>query len=68
MTRLFRQSPVPVLSKEVQKRIGEQFRKTVEQARRAEKEKQEASSDLSSLLNLDNEWAVNRLKAAKPPK
>jgi type I restriction enzyme M protein len=60
--------PVPVLDKNTQRRFGEQLRKTIERAREAEKERESAIDEVSTLLNLDNEWAVNRLKAAKPPK
>lgn len=65
---LLKTIPVPVVPKDVQKRIGERLRKTVEAARKAEKEKLEATQELTNLLDLENEWAVSRLKAAKPPR
>lgn len=60
--------PVPVVPKDVQKKIGEQLRKTVEMARKAERDKVQATQELTDLLDLENEWAVSRLKAAKPPR
>jgi type I restriction enzyme M protein len=65
---LLRNLPVPLVDKATQRRIGEQLRKTIERAREAEQERESAIQEVSALLNLDNEWAVNRLKAAKPPK
>jgi type I restriction enzyme M protein len=65
---LLKTIPVPVVPKDVQKKIGEQLRKTVEMARKAERDKQKATQELTDLLDLENEWAVSRLKAAKPPR
>jgi len=60
--------PVPRVDSTIQKRIGKRFKDSVETVRSAEKTRIAASNELSALLDLDNEWAVHRLRAAKPPK
>lgn len=65
---LLRSLPIPVVPKEVQKKIGENLRKNVEMERQAERNREKATLELTNLLDLENEWAVSRLKAAKPPK
>lgn len=60
--------PVPLVDPETQQRLGKRFRESVEAARLAEKTRVATSKEMSGLLDLDNEWAVHRLRAAKPPK
>lgn len=60
--------PVPLVDEGVQKRLGQKFRDSVESVRLAEKSRTAATKEMSGLLDLDNEWAVHRLRAAKPPK
>jgi type I restriction enzyme M protein len=60
--------PVPLVAKDAQEEIGEQYRQSVTAVAEAERSRVEASRRLNSMLNLENPWAVQRLKAAKPPK
>ena len=60
--------PVPLVDSDVQKRLGKRLKDSVESVRLAEKTRTATVKEMSSLLDLDNEWAVRRLKAAKPPK
>lgn len=60
--------PIPLVDSIVQEALAEQFRESMEAVRRAEKSRAQAAERLNSLLDLDNEWAEQRLKAAKPPK
>lgn len=60
--------PVPLVDSHVQKRLGKQFRESVESVRLADKTRSSTAQEMSALLDLDNEWAVRRLRAAKPPK
>jgi hypothetical protein len=65
---VLRDIPVAVIDAETQKRLGELFKESVEAVRVAEKKRVATIKELSGLLDLDNEWAVHRLRAAKPPK
>lgn len=65
---VLRDIPVPVVDADTQKRLGEMFKESVVVVRTAEKTRAATTRELSGLLNLDNEWAVHRLRAAKPPK
>jgi hypothetical protein len=60
--------PVPLVDSEIQKRLGNRLKDSVETVRLAEKTRKATVNEMSGLLDLDNEWAVRRLKAAKPPK
>ncbi|MFA5867816.1 MAG: N-6 DNA methylase [Actinomycetota bacterium] len=60
--------PVPVIPIEKQRLIGKQFYDSVKEVRNAEKKRADTSFELNQSLDLSNEWAVQRLKAAKPPK
>jgi type I restriction enzyme M protein len=60
--------PVPFVAEETQRRLGRRFRESVETVRLADKTRQATVKEMSGLLDLDNEWAVHRLRAAKPPK
>ncbi len=60
--------PVPVLDAETQMKIGQRFMDSVDSLRQAEKDRKAVAEELNGMLNLDNEWAVQRLKTAKPPK
>lgn len=60
--------PVPILPREQQDKIGEQFRASVESVRAAEKARASEAQKLNALLSLDNPWALQRMRAAKPPK
>lgn len=65
---VLRDIPVPIVDEETHKRISARLKDSVEGARAAEKARIATTKELSGLLDLDNEWAVNRLRAAKPPK
>lgn len=60
--------PVPLVNPAFQKRVSKQYKEAVISLREAERERREADRSLSDLLDLENEWAVERLRAAKPPK
>jgi type I restriction enzyme M protein len=60
--------PVPFVDEETQKRLGKRLKESVESVRLAEKTRVATVNEMSGLLDLDNEWAVHRLRAAKPPK
>ena len=60
--------PVPLVENEVQKRLGKRLKDSVESVRLSEKTRKATVNEMSGLLDLDNEWAVRRLRAAKPPK
>ncbi len=65
---MLKEIPVPLVDEGIQQQIGEQFKESVEYLRRAHTVRNEAADNLNNLLDLENEWAVQRLKAAKPPK
>lgn len=60
--------PVPFVDTDTQKRLGKRFKESVETVRLADKTRLATANEMSGLLDLDNEWAVRRLRAAKPPK
>lgn len=60
--------PVPYISDDSQKGIAEHYKTAIENIRKASLEREGGDSSLNSILDLNNEWAVNRLRAAKPPK
>jgi type I restriction enzyme M protein len=60
--------PVPYISDDLQKEIAEHYKTAIENIRVARLERNDGDSSLNSILDLNNEWAVNRLRAAKPPK
>lgn len=63
-----RSLPVPVVDSAVQAEIGKRLRESVEAIATAESVRRAASAQITEMLDLENEWAVHRLKAAKPPK
>lgn len=65
---VLRNIPVPVVDAKTQEHLGMLFKESVEAVRVAEKKRIATTRELSGLLNLDNKWAVHRLRAAKPPK
>jgi type I restriction enzyme M protein len=60
--------PVPLVNEGLQKKIGEKYQQAVQVMRDAEVNRRKIDTMLSDKLDLSNEWAVNRLRAAKPPK
>lgn len=60
--------PVPLIDEGLQKTVGEKYRQTVQSVRDAEISRRDTDMILNDKLDLSNEWAVKRLKAAKPPK
>lgn len=65
---ILEQIPVPDVPKKDQDAIGKCLREAVETARQAEQTRAEALQRVNTMLGLDNEWALQRLKTAKPPK
>lgn len=60
--------PVPLVDAAFQKKVSEQYEGAAFSLREAERGKMAADKSLSDLLDLQNQWAVERLRAAKPPK
>lgn len=60
--------PVPLVSDELQEDTGYKYSHAVLAVREAEKLRYDADSALNQQLDLNNNWALKRLKAAKPPK
>lgn len=60
--------PVPVVDSAFQHKIAGQYRKAVADRRAAERSRRAAETALNGALDLENEWAVQRLRSAKPPK
>lgn len=60
--------PVPVPPRKIQEQIGDRLRRSIEHTTEAGALREHASRSLDSLLNLDNQWAIQRVNAAKPPK
>lgn len=60
--------PVPLLSPEKQARISELSKDMIESLRRITRNKKDVESILNENLDLENEWAIKRLRAAKPPR
>ena len=60
--------PLPILDPVRQKELGERYSNSVVAAREAERVRTDTDTVLHEQLDLNNEWAVKRLKAAKPPK
>lgn len=60
--------PVPLVDSALQKKVSEHYRVAVAKHREAEQGKQLANAALNDRLGLENEWALQRLRAAKPPK
>jgi len=60
--------PIPLLRTESQNEIVQNYRKSFEYLNSYEQLKNEATEKLNEKLDLDNEWAKQRLIRAKPPK
>ncbi len=65
---VLRTLPVPLLNRKKQADIAQHYEEYLSSLWRAAEEEHVATSDLNSALDLDNEWAVKRLRAAKPPR
>ena len=63
-----KQLPVPLVDRALQSKVSTQYQKALLSLREAEHIRQIADASLSEHLDLDNEWALQRLRAAKPPK
>ena len=63
-----RSLPVPYLSEEKQERITQLSLGLINGLKQVAEGRWETENILNEALNLENEWAVNRLKAAKPPR
>jgi type I restriction enzyme M protein len=63
-----RSIPVPVLDEDIQKKIGEELQQSIEAVKVAERNRADTSAWLNSYLDLENPWAIQRLKSAKPPR
>jgi type I restriction enzyme M protein len=60
--------PVPLVDSTEQKRLSDLYKEAISSQKNAVEKEHEATETLNTKLKLDNEWAVQRLKAAKPPK
>lgn len=60
--------PVPLVDSNLQKMVSEHYKAAVAGVREAERARQIADASLNKRLDLDNDWALRRLRAAKPPK
>jgi len=60
--------PIPLLPSEIQEDVALTYQKSVESLNAYDTLKKKASDELNNKLNLDNEWATQRLIRAKPPK
>lgn len=60
--------PVPLVDRSLQETVSKNYRAHVAGLRQAERARRIADESLNTRLNLDNEWAIQRLRAAKPPK
>lgn len=60
--------PIPLLSPEMQNLITTRYSAAESAVREAERLRSAADAELYGNLNLENEWALRRLRAAKPPK
>lgn len=60
--------PIPLLLPDIQADVAETYLKSVESLKAYEKLKKRASEVLNEKLDLENEWAKQRLIRAKPPK
>ncbi|MGI4792473.1 MAG: N-6 DNA methylase [Janthinobacterium lividum] len=60
--------PVPLVDENTQKEFGEKFKTSVSAILQAERTRYEATAQMNQMLDLDNTWAVQRLKSAKPPR
>ncbi|MGB9372058.1 MAG: hypothetical protein WCB79_09045, partial [Halobacteriota archaeon] len=59
--------PVPLIA-DLQKLVSNKYQEFFEARKRAEENKEAADALLNTRLHTDNEWAVRRLKVAKPPR
>jgi type I restriction enzyme M protein len=60
--------PIPILDEKIQKKIGENYKLFIQKIEEAKNNREKASSVLDDMLHVTNEWAIRRLKTAKPPK
>lgn len=63
-----RSLPIPLVPPKKQSKIAETYRQSVQHLKDYEKMKKGASKTLNEMLQLENEWAIQRLIRAKPPK
>ncbi len=60
--------PVPLVPDDIQKTAAKEYQKAVNAMRKAEESRQSVDANLYGQLDLENGWATQRLRAAKPPK
>src|SRR5439155_16537667 len=60
--------PVLLMDEGFQKSVSQRYQAASRAVRSAEATRDEADHVLGEELNLNNDWAVKRLRAAKPPK
>lgn len=60
--------PIPVVAPHVQAEIGENYRRAVEAIAAAEQARLRETNRMNGLLDLENEWAVQRMRSARPPR
>lgn len=60
--------PVPLVDQKTQNSIGRRYQKAISAVFTAERQRAVTTEFLDKLLDLDNEWARQRLTTAKPPK
>lgn len=60
--------PVPMVKSDFQKKVAEEYWKVVLIVSEAEQLRLSVDTDLYGHLDLNNDWAIKRLRAAKPPK
>ncbi len=65
---MLQEIPVPLMDKASRDRIAEMLRGTVTQLRSSTEARTIATKKLDDALDVDNDWAQQRLRAAKPPK
>lgn len=65
---LLKELPVPLTERELQQTASKHYSAHVSALAQADREKRAGDAALNGRLNLDNKWAIERLRAAKPPK
>lgn len=65
---ILRRLPVPLIDEKKQEVIGKLYDDYLAGLRSATKSEASATEQINAALDLNNEWAVGRLKSAKPPR
>jgi type I restriction enzyme M protein len=60
--------PVPLVDSVLQRTVSKHFQSALTKQRQADKDKDAMRRALSEKLGVENDWALKRLRAAKPPK